>query len=171
MSQLLALSNKKQLSSIANTIDYNTGLIHSALVSTSTSRVVEISNQIDEYIESKPIKSLSFETSGMMVFVKEFVDLVIQSSIISILVSIIAVFIISTLFLKHLKWGLLSIIPLTIAVFMNFGLMGLFDIKLSHLTAILSAIIIGVGVDFAIHFILDFAIFRFYLIRLLDPLT
>ena len=60
------------------------------------------------------------------------------------------------MFLRHLKWGLLSIIPLTIAVFMNFGLMGLFGIKLSHLTAILSAIIIGVGVDFAIHFISEY---------------
>ena len=34
--------------------------------------------------------------------------------------------------------------------------MGLFGIKLSHITAILTAIIIGVGVDFAIHYISEF---------------
>ena len=38
----------------------------------------------------------------------------------------------------------------------NFGIMGAADLKLSHVTAILSSIIIGVGVDFAIHFIAQF---------------
>ena len=34
----------------------------------------------------------------------------------------------------------------------NFGLMGLLGIDLTHMTAILSSIIIGVGVDFSIHY-------------------
>ena len=34
--------------------------------------------------------------------------------------------------------------------------MGLFGIELSHITAILTAVIIGVGVDFAIHYISEF---------------
>ena len=34
--------------------------------------------------------------------------------------------------------------------------MGHFNVSLNHITAILSAIIIGVGVDFAIHFISQF---------------
>jgi hypothetical protein len=34
--------------------------------------------------------------------------------------------------------------------------MGYFGIELSHITAILSSIIIGVGVDFAIHYIAQF---------------
>ena len=34
--------------------------------------------------------------------------------------------------------------------------MGFLDIKLSHVTAILSSIIIGVGVDFSIHFIAQY---------------
>ena len=47
-------------------------------------------------------------------------------------------------------------IPLTSAVIINFGFMGYFGIELSHITAILSSIIIGVGVDFAIHYIAQF---------------
>tara|TARA_B100001013_G_C24485518_1_gene392998 strand:+ start:281 stop:637 length:357 start_codon:yes stop_codon:yes gene_type:complete len=34
--------------------------------------------------------------------------------------------------------------------------MGIFGIKLSHLTALLTSIIIGVGVDFAVHYISSF---------------
>ena len=84
------------------------------------------------------------------------VETVIKSSLISILVSIFVIFIISWYFFRALKWGLLAIVPLTCAVILNFGLMGLFGIKLSHITAILTAIIIGVGVDFAIHYISEF---------------
>ena len=52
--------------------------------------------------------------------------------------------------------GTLSIIPLTSAVILNFGFMGIFGVELSHVTAILSSIIIGVGVDFAVHYIAQY---------------
>ena len=84
--------------------------------------------------------------------------LVIKSSIISLLLSILVIYVISTLFFKSWRLGLLSIIPLISAVCLNFGLMGWFGIELTHLTALLSSIIIGVGVDFTIHYISEFAI-------------
>tara|TARA_Y100001934_G_C12203083_1_gene702258 strand:- start:575 stop:970 length:396 start_codon:yes stop_codon:yes gene_type:complete len=51
---------------------------------------------------------------------------------------------------------MLSIIPLASAVILNFGLMGIFGIDLNHMTALLSSVIIGVGVDFSIHYISDY---------------
>ena len=51
---------------------------------------------------------------------------------------------------------MLSIVPLTSAVILNFGLMGIFGVDLNHMTALLSAVIIGVGVDFSIHYISDY---------------
>ena len=50
----------------------------------------------------------------------------------------------------------MSIIPLLSAVILNFGSMGWFGIELTHLTALLSSIIIGVGVDFTIHYISEY---------------
>ncbi|UCH11160.1 MAG: MMPL family transporter, partial [Fidelibacterota bacterium] len=49
-----------------------------------------------------------------------------------------------------------AVIPLSSAILLNFGLMGWLGIELSHVTALLSAIIIGVGVDFAVHFIAQY---------------
>ena len=54
------------------------------------------------------------------------------------------------------KFGILSILPLSSAVILNFGLMGWFGIDLTHFTALLTSIIIGVGIDFAIHYITEF---------------
>ena len=50
----------------------------------------------------------------------------------------------------------MSVIPLLGAITLNFGLMGWFGIELTHLTAILSSIILGVGVDFTIHYITEY---------------
>ena len=47
-------------------------------------------------------------------------------------------------------------IGLESAIIINFGLMGCSGIYLSHVTAVLSSVIIGVGVDFSIHYIYHF---------------
>ena len=72
------------------------------------------------------------------------------------MISIVLIGLITSVFFGRVVWGGLSIIPLIGAVILNFGLMGHFNITLNHITAILSSIIIGVGVDFAIHFIAQF---------------
>ena len=70
-----------------------------------------------------------------------------------ILNEIIIIGIIASIFFKRILWGILAVVPLSSAVIINFGFMGYFGIELSHITALLSSVIIGVGVDFAIHYI------------------
>ena len=82
--------------------------------------------------------------------------MVVQSSVISIVVSVVAISIIILFFFRRTYWALLSTIPLLSAIILNFGLMGLLGIELSHLTALLISVIIGVGADFSIHYISDF---------------
>jgi predicted RND superfamily exporter protein len=52
--------------------------------------------------------------------------------------------------------GLISAIPLAISITTLFGLMGIFRIELNVATAMLSSIMIGVGVDYTIHFLWRF---------------
>ena len=156
ISNLLFMASREQLEMVVNTTTYERGIIHSYLTSLSTDEIVKISNDINQFIDNEIEDDLNIEISGLMILLKDFVSLVINSSIISIIVSIIAIFIISFIFFKQLSWALMSVIPLVSAVILNFGLMGIFGIKLSHLTALLTSIIIGVGVDFAVHYISSF---------------
>ena len=156
VSNLLFMASGDQLDMVVNTTTYKTGMIHSYLTSLSTDEIVTISNDINKFIDTEIKDDLNIETSGLMVLLKDFISLVINSSVISILVSIIAIFIISLIFFRQFSWALMSIIPLSSAVILNFGLMGIFGIRLSHLTALLTSIIIGVGVDFAVHYISSF---------------
>jgi predicted RND superfamily exporter protein len=102
---------------------------------------------------------MTIEVSGLMMFLKDFVTLVVQSSITSIIVSIGVILCIVWIFFRSWKFGILSVIPLASAVILNFGLMGWFGVDLTHFTALLTSIIIGVGVDFSIHYIAEF---RYY---------
>ena len=150
---LLFMLPKEQKISFVNTTTYKTGMVHTYLTSLSTDEIVTISNDIENYIDQTSNGQLKIETSGLMIILKDFISMIIESSIISIAVSIIAIFIVSFLFFKRLIWAALSVMPLSSAVILNFGLMGIFGVKLSHLTALLTSIIIGVGVDFAVHYI------------------
>ena len=150
------MNSDTDISSILN--DYKNETIITALMSTfSTQKVPEYQLKIQNFIDKEiDNKNLTFELTGMMAFIVDFMWLVIKSSIMSLVLSILVIFITASIFFKSWRYGILSIIPLTAAVALNFGLMGWFGIELTHLTALLSSIIIGVGVDFSIHYISEY---------------
>ena len=142
--------------------NYNVAIITALMKSVSTDQIYFFVKNMEEYIKNNISKDLNITIAGMLVAFRDLVNLIVESSLISIISAIFMIFLISLFFFKSLYWALLSILPLTSAVILNFGLMGFFGIKLSHVTAILSSIIIGVGVDFAVHYI---SIFRYKIKR------
>lgn len=76
---------------------------------------------------------------------------VVSGQFLSLLISLVVVFIIISLGFKSFKAGLLQIVPLMFAMLMLFGLMGYFGIDLNFMTAFQASILIGVGVDYTIH--------------------
>ena len=135
--------------------EYSTGLIIAMMHTVSTKDVVRIADDIEDFLHSETV-DMNIEVSGLMMFLKDMVTLVVRSSVTSIFVSIGVILCISWIFFRSWKFGILSVIPLTSAVILNFGLMGWFGVDLSHFTALLTSIIIGVGVDFSIHYIAEF---------------
>ncbi|HPJ82923.1 MAG: RND family transporter [Bacteroidales bacterium] len=69
----------------------------------------------------------------------------------SLLVAFVAIFLLLSLIFKSTKAGLIGSLPLAFAVFCTFGLMGWLGLELNIVTALISSISIGLGVDFTIH--------------------
>jgi hypothetical protein len=136
--------------------DHKTSLITSLSTAMGTEDVFSFVESITNYIKGHFQGINEVSITGMIVVIRDMVLLVIRSSLLSIVISIVLIGLITSLFFGRMIWGGLSVIPLLGAVVLNFGLMGHFDITLNHVTAILSSIIIGVGVDFAIHYISQF---------------
>ena len=144
-----------ELSMLADN-SYRSALITSLSSTMSTNEVFSYVKSITAYINNHFSEKTKVKVTGMIVIIRDMVDMVIRSSLLSIITSMIFVGVITSLFYGRMIWGLLAVLPLFAAIILNFGLMGYFGVKLNHVTAILSAIIIGVGVDFAIHFISRF---------------
>ena len=159
VNNLFTLYEWNEDSDISSLINYdkNETIITALMTTFSTQEVPGYKKDINDFIK-KNIKgeNLKIELTGMMAFIVDFMWLVVKSSILSLIISIIVVLVISSIFFKSFKYGIMAIIPLASAVILNFGFMGWFGIELTHLTALLSSIIIGVGVDFSIHYISEF---------------
>ena len=132
--------------------EYGVGLVTALSRVMSTDEIISIVGNIEEHVAS--LKSIERgSVTGMAVVIRDLIYLVVESSVISIVISIILIGLITSIFFKRILWGVMAVIPLSVAVVINFGFMGISGIHLSHVTALLASVIIGVGVDFAIHYI------------------
>jgi predicted RND superfamily exporter protein len=90
---------------------------------------------------------------GMGVLFNDLVDAVVRGQVTSLTLSLLIVSLLVGLLFRSFIAGLLSGITLGLAMGMLFGLMGFIHIDLNIATALLSSIMIGVGVDYIIHFL------------------
>jgi len=86
----------------------------------------------------------------------ELADMVIEGQIKSLVLAMVVVFVLLALIFRSINAGLLSVLPLSVAILVLFGLMGFFGINLDIATALISSVMIGVGIDYTIHFLWRF---------------
>lgn len=82
-----------------------------------------------------------------------FTELILEGQIMSLILSLIIVIVLLSLMFKSYKIGLIGAVPITITALISFGTMGFLNIPLNTTTALLSSIAIGIGIDYAVHFI------------------
>ena len=82
-----------------------------------------------------------------------FTDLILEGQIMSLILSLFIVIILLSFMFKNIKIGLIGAVPIIVTSLISFGIMGFLDIPLSTTSALLSSIAIGIGIDYAVHFI------------------
>ena len=116
---------------------------------TINATIAEIETYEDEL--SKQGITLKYAGSGYKGLV--FTDLILEGQIKSLVLSLIIVIVLLSLMFRNLKIGLIGAVPIIITAFIAFGTMGFLDIPLNTTTALLSSIAIGIGIDYAVHFL------------------
>ena len=106
--------------------------------------------RISELTENFPAE---ISVGGYAIIMADFAESIIRGQISSLLFATIAVLLLLTLIFRSLKGGLIGSIPLVASIMILFGFMGYSKIALDAATALLSSIMIGVGVDFTIQYI------------------
>lgn len=136
--------------------DYNRTNITFQLKGDDSQTINEALTEIKKF--KKPLSdmgiSINYAGSGYKALV--FTDLILDGQIKSILVSLILVLLLLTFMFKSIKAGLIGSTPIAITALISFGVMGVLNIPLSTTTALLSSIAIGIGIDYAIHFLQNY---------------
>lgn len=65
--------------------------------------------------------------------------------------SLVGIAVVTSLLGRSMRWGFYAVLPSTLAVLINFAVMGWFDIPLGVATSMFAGMTLGIGVDFAIH--------------------
>ena len=108
---------------------------------------------IKEYIDVNFPKNVRVIIGGGITYEMAVTDLIFNSQLISIFISVLIVFLIIAISNKSMIAGVIGSVPLTLAILCNFAVMGFLGIKLSLGTALISSLAVGIGIDYTIHFI------------------
>ena len=98
--------------------------------------------------------------SGMPVLFDEMNKLVVQSQIRSLGLALALIFIMLLVTIRKLRAALVAMLPIVITIAAILGMLSITEFHLNIMTANLSAIAIGVGVDYSIHLISGIYYFR-----------
>ncbi|MEF8809682.1 MAG: efflux RND transporter permease subunit, partial [Bacteroidales bacterium] len=100
---------------------------------------------------------INYAGSGYKALV--FTDLILEGQIKSLIISIILIVILLTFMFRQVSIGIIGAVPITITALLSFGIMGLLNIPLDTTTALLASIAVGIGIDYAVHFIERYKIY------------
>jgi predicted RND superfamily exporter protein len=109
--------------------------------------------KINRFIKDNFPENIKTVVGGSALVEGSLNNLVVQSQLTSVIISILLVFIIVALSNKSASAGIIGIAPLLISILVNFAVMGFLGIKLNLGTSMVASVSVGIGIDYTIHYI------------------
>jgi predicted RND superfamily exporter protein len=156
LSQYLILYSGNLSMFINDALEPSSTLITIVLHPCETQTLQEITNEIDAFWSTRLKKDWTSELGGGEAISLVLTELVTKSQLFSLLGAILIVYLLVSFMFKSPIAGLLGLIPIAYALMGIFISMALLKIHLDIVTSLLSALAIGIGVDYAIHFLSAF---------------
>lgn len=129
--------------------DYTKTLLTVQFSAHSIDEINNVTDKIKDIIGNNPDIKYSF--GGYPLVEIEMSQSILKGQNYSLLFAFFAIIVLLSIIFRSVIAGLIGSLPLAFAVFCTFGLMGWLGIELDIVTALLSSISIGLGVDFTIH--------------------
>ncbi len=116
----------------------------------SSVQVLKVVREIENLTKDDPTVA---RIGGIGLITAEMTDKLIRGQNRSLAFALIVVSLLIILIFRSWRAGALALVPLLFACIVLFGMMGWLGINLDAATALLSSIMIGVGVDYTIHYL------------------
>jgi len=136
------------------TPDYRTGNIWFQLTSGDNRNMSRVAREVNRYIaENPPPQDLKTRWFGLTYINVVWQHKMVAGMLKAFLGSFLAVFLMMTLLYRSALWGALCMVPLTLTIAIIYGMIGLIGKEYDMPVAVLSALSLGLAVDYAIHFL------------------
>ncbi len=129
---------------------YEHAVITARINTSSTPVLRRVIDRIKESIKDDPDV---YMVGGIADVFSDLSAKVVRGQFISLSLALVVVTLLLMALFRSFSAGIISVIPLVLSMVILFGLMGLLNIELNVVTALLSSIMIGVGIDYTIHFL------------------
>ncbi len=133
--------------------DYSKANVTFQLKSDNSKAINAAVKDIEKFKPAFERYGINMRYAGSGYKAKVFTDLILEGQIWSLIMSLFIVIILLALMFRSIKIGLIGSVPIIITALISFGVMGFLNIPLNSTTALLSSIAIGIGIDYAVHFI------------------
>jgi predicted RND superfamily exporter protein len=131
--------------------DYSRASLELRCKLVGTSRLVELVEHLDAYLQAEPLEASTASMTGMGALWVKLMDYITQSQIRGFLLAFTAIAAMMCFLLKSLKIGLVCMIPNLSPVVLTLGVMGWLGIPLDYNKLLIAAVAIGISVDDTIH--------------------
>jgi predicted RND superfamily exporter protein len=136
------------------TYDYMGANIWLQLTSGDNRDMEKVVEAVDEFFKTNPPPaSLRHNWAGLTYINTVWQDKMVWGMLQSFLGSFLIVFIMMAILFRSPLWGLVCMIPLLVTIAIIYGIIGLVGKDYDMPVAVLSALTLGMAVDFAIHFL------------------
>ena len=115
--------------------------------------VEQVLARLDAYQRAHPPPGLRLQPAGIAYFNLVWNREVLRDMITTFLAALVVVLLILTASFRSWRWGLVSFVPLGLTVLLIYGAIGYVGKDFDMPVSVLSALSLGMAVDFAIHFI------------------
>ncbi len=119
---------------------------------TGTVSPLQTLEAIEEYV-SENFKDYKVTISGPAILMDAMAAVLMDTQVFSLITTFIPVFLCMVVFYKSIRIGLFSVFPIILTTVFIYALMGLMGITINSITVVTMNTCIGIGIDYAIHFI------------------
>ena len=134
--------------------DYQQSLIWLQMTSGDNQHTTAVVEWVNEYINTHPAPiAVEMNWAGKSYLNIVWQDAMVNGMLNSLLSSFIIVFLMMVMLFRSIKYGVLAMLPLTFTICMIYGLIGWLGKAYDMPIAVLSALTLGLSIDFAIHFL------------------
>lgn len=114
----------------------------------------KVMDEVGSYLKSNPPpEGINANWAGLTYINVVWQDKMVEGMLSALMGSFVMVLIIMTILFRSLLWGLISMVPLTVTITMIYGIVGFTGKSYDMPIAVLSALTLGLSIDFAIHLV------------------